>query len=339
MVGVNRSIDRRPPESTDCAPLGLRPVVTGTACCVVSALGYTGANICMRYLAKLEVEETWAIFNKELVTVAVVGPWLLWRAVRGRFAWPAVQTLVLLVVVGLAVQLGANRPVQWSLGVPGVGLAVAIPAIFGVMLTASALLGWMLLGERVSQRAAGAIGLLLVALVTLGIAIYEARDSDPSKPVSLLLLLLGIGAPCMAGAIYAVLTITIRHTATGGTPISVIVFIITLMGVVTLGPMSVYRLGTQALMSTPAEHFAWMLAAGALNLIAFLAITKGLELTTAVHANVLNASQVAMAAVAGVLWFGERLTEWVTLGVCLTITGIVLFGRPEKDDREADRHA
>ena len=81
-----------------------------------------------------------------------------------------------------------------------------------------------------------------------------------------------------------------------------------------------------------------MLAAGTLNLIGFLGITKGLELTTVVRANLLNASQVAMAAVAGTLLFGEPFTRWLFAGVCLTIVGVVLIDRPNRGHRDADQH-
>ena len=318
-------------------PLGLSPVVAGTACCVVSALGYASAQICLRHLSKLDADPMWVICNKELVTVVVIGPWLLCRAARGLPVLPPGRLLVLLILVGLAVQMGANLGVQWALGV--VGLAVSIPLMFGVMLAASALLGLVFLGERVSRRSVLAIGLLLAALVLLGVATYATHRSDAadSRPVGPLLLALGIGAPCLAGAIYAVLTITIRHSVTSAVPVSTIVFITTVMGVLSLGPLSVNRLGVQQLLATPRQHIAWMLAAGTLNLIAFLAISKGLQLTTVVHANVLNASQVAMAAVAGTLIFAEPWTVWMLAGVGLTILGVVLIDRPDHADRDADQ--
>ncbi|MHC4177066.1 MAG: EamA family transporter, partial [Planctomycetota bacterium] len=275
------------------------------------------------------------VCNKELVTVVAVGPWLLYRALRRLPTFPSRRVLITLVLVGLAVQLGANTGVQWAFGV--VGLAVVVPAIFGVMLTASAVMGRVLLGERVSRRSAGAIALLLGALAFLSLAAWTAGNkvSAESGP---LLIALGIAAACMAGAIYAVLTITIRRAATGTTPVSAIVFLTTLMGILSLGPLSIQLLGTEELLGTPPGQLAWMYAAGTLNLIAFLAITKGLQLTTVVHANVLNATQVAMAAIAGVAIFAEPQTFWLLGGVAMTILGVVLIDRPDDGDRDADRH-
>jgi len=288
----------------------------------------------MRQLVDLNCHPIWAVANKEVVTVLVVGPWLLWRMFRRLPVFPSGRALAVLIGVSLAVQLGANLGLQWSFDV--VGLAVAVPAVFGIMLTASAVLGWVLLGERVSRRSAAAIGVLLVSLIFLGLAATAAGKLGGAT--DRWTVILGIGVPCLAGAIYAMLSITIRRTVTGATPIAAIVFVTTSVGVLTLGPLSFYSVETDVLWKMWSEGYVWMLAAGTLNLIAFLAITKGLELTTAVHVNVLNASQVAMAAIAGMLIFHEPRTGWLIIGVCWTIGGIVLFGQPEHDDREADRH-
>ncbi len=323
----------RPP----AGPWGLSPVVAGTACCITSALGYTAANTCMRQLAALGSDPMWAICNKELVTVAVVGSWLLCRGRRDRAA-PSWRLLAVLALVGVTVQLAGNLCTQWALGIAGVGLAIAIPAMFGAMLTASAILGRFVLRERVSGRAAAAIGLLLLSLGLLAVGAATTDKSDPgiARPP---LIMLGVAAACLAGCVYAVLTITIRRMVTGTVPPSTVVLVITATGVLTLGPLSGYRLGWDLLLATPPEHLLWMLAAGGFNLMAFLAITKGLQLTTVVHANVLNASQVALAAVAGTVLFDEPLKHWSVLGVALTIVGIVLIDRPAQDERAADQHA
>jgi DME family drug/metabolite transporter len=316
--------------------LGLSPVAGGTACCAVSALCYSASNICMRQLASMDAAPTWVACNKELVTVVVIGPWLAYLAFRGRPVLPSRRALVSLIVVGLGVQLLGNLGVQWALGV--VGLAVVVTAIFGVMLTAGAVMGRVLLKERVSPRSIAAIGIVLVGLVFLCMGSW-AVGKTISSDATPMYIALGVGASCLAGAIYATLTVTIRHAVTGTTRLTSIVFIITFIGVISLGPISVYLEGIPALLATPVEQFCWMGAAGVFNLIGFLAITKGLELTTVVHANVLNASQVAMAAVAGIFLFGEPPSLWLVLGVAATILGIVLIDRP-KDDRDiADQHA
>ena len=86
-------------------------------------------------------------------------------------------------------------------------------------------------------------------------------------------------------------------------------------------------------MATPWQQYALMFAAGICNLIAFFALVRGLRLTTVLHVNMINAGQVAMAAVVGVLFFGETCNRWLVLGVGLMIAGIFAFGSPV--DQEA----
>jgi len=317
-------------------PFGLDPAVAGTICCAISALCYTAANVCMRRLAEMDAPPSWVGCNKELVTVLFVGPWLACRALRGQPVFPSKRSLAILITVGLGVQLVGNLGVQWALGV--VGIAVVVTAVFGAMLTVSAVMGRIMLGELVSRRSVVALAVLLTGLASLGMSSWSIGKAICPEATSTTIFL-GVVAACTAGAIYAMLTISVRHAVTGEMRPDAIVFTITLVGVLSLGPVSVAWEGAEKLAATPLQQYYWIAAAGVFNLIGFLAITKGLELTTVVHANVLNASQVAMAAVIGVLVFNEHPNPWLALGVLATIVGIVLIDRP-KDDRElADQHA
>ena len=313
--------------SVDHPPIGLfgfKPAVLGTLCCIVSALCYTAANICLRKLAALEADEMLAVGVKELVTVVVVGPYLLSRAVRGERVLPARRILFILTAAAVAVQFGGNLPVQWAFGV--VGLAVTMPAVFGTMLMAAAAFGFFFLGERVSRRSIAAIALLIGSVALLNMGADEAYRSL-SRPM----VLLGVGAGCLGGVMFAVLSTTVRFTAMARVPVSTIVFVTTLVGVLSLGSLSIWRLGPSGLMDTRPDQWTWMVAAGACNLVAFLAITKGLQFTTVVHANVLNASQVAMGAIAGIGLFSESWNFWLLGGVLLTMVGVVLVGQSSPD--------
>lgn len=297
--------------------------------CLVSALAYTAVNVCMRRLTTLHCDPFWAVFNRELVTTLLVGPWVLWRAIGGRPTLPAGRALRQLLLVGLLIQVVGNVCAQWALGV--VGLAISIPAVFGAMMTGGAVLGHFWLGERVSHRSMAAIGLLLASLVLLGQGAESARrlavGPDGVAP-SPLLLVTAMAAAGSAGAVFAVLNITIRRLVTRSTLPTAVAFLIPLMGAVSLGPISLGRLGVAPLHGTSWEQFALMAAAGAFNLIGFVGLILGLQRTTVVHANALNASQVALASLAGVALFREPPTPWLLLGVCLTIVGILWIDRP-----------
>ena len=304
-------------------------VLGGAACCVISALGYTAVNICMRQLTVLRCDPFWAVFNRELVTTAIVAPWLLYQAIRGRPTLPSGRTLGRLLLVGLLIEVVGNVCVQWALGV--VGLVVTIPVLVGAMITGGTVLGRVWLAERVSLRSWGAIALLLVALVLLGIGAeatgpsVAAADMVSAGPF---LLLLGVAAAGLAGGVFALLSTTIRHSVTRTTLPTAVAFLVPLMGVVSLGPLSVGRLGLAPLWTTPPQQYALMAAAGVFNLIAFLGLINGLQRTTVVYANMLTASQVAMAAVAGMILFHEPPNAFLLLGICLTIGGILRFDRP-----------
>ena len=131
-------------------PLRLTQAAAGASCCVVSMLGYSTANACMNQLSLMKSVPTWAICNKELITVVAVGPWLLWQAWRRKSGFPSGRPLAILVAVGLATELIGNIGVQWGYEV--VGLSVMVPAYTGFTLVAATVLGGILLGERVSAR-------------------------------------------------------------------------------------------------------------------------------------------------------------------------------------------
>ena len=102
------------------------------------------------------------------------------------------------------------------------------------------------------------------------------------------------------------------------------VFVATGVGVVLLGSFSLMRLGVGQMLATDPRVVAWMVAAGGCNLLGFLSIAKGLQLTTLVHANVLNASQVALGAAAGIYFFREPHSPALVCGVVLTIAALLL---------------
>jgi len=311
----------------------MSPVVAGAICCTISVLGYSAANVCLRQLAALGCDPAWVTCNKEVVTVVILGGWLLGQAFRGLPTFPTGRPLLFLILAGLATQLGGNVLMQWAFGI--VGLAVMIPAMYAFNLTFTAIFGRILLGERVATRSMGALGMFLASLAMLAWGAYVSSSAGPAKHS--LLVTASIGAACLAGIIYAMLGITIRHCVTGTTRLTAVAVLITGMGVVTLGPLCIYRYGLWQLLATPPEQLAWMAAAGLFNMIAFLALIQGLQLVAVIYVNMLNATQVALAVVAGMTLFGEPVNGWLLLGIVLTICGTLMVG-PPLDHQAADQH-
>jgi len=298
----------------------------GTGCCLLSALCYTAVNICLRQLAELKIEPAWVICVKEAVAVAVVGPWLMWRIHRGvRFSFP-MRALAVLVLAGLAVQLAGNLGIQWALGI--IGLAISMPVTFGVMLAASAVFTVALFRESLPTRSVVAVVTVVVSvtLLSVGAAGKDGSSETSSAQAGTVMVLLGIAAACVGGAMFASLGAAIRYAGKARVPVAVTVAVVTGMGVISLGTLSFVRLGPAKMLATDSSALAWMIASGVFNLIAFALITKGLQLTTLVHANVLNASQVALGATAGILLFHEAYNPWLIWGIALTIVGVALYG-------------
>ncbi|MGW8258294.1 MAG: hypothetical protein ACWGMZ_12475, partial [Thermoguttaceae bacterium] len=83
----------------------------------------------MREVSLLRVDPTWAVCVKELFTVLVIGPWLIYRSSRCLSVWPPLKVLLILIAAGLMDQLLGNLGVQLALGI--VGLSITIPVVFG----------------------------------------------------------------------------------------------------------------------------------------------------------------------------------------------------------------
>jgi drug/metabolite transporter, DME family len=310
--------------------LTVRPAALGTVCCVLAAVFYTVSSICMRQVSSLDCDPSWAVCIKESVAVLVIGPFLIYRAIRGLKVLPPGKILFILILAGLVDQLLGNLGWQWSVGV--VGLAVTVPATFGAMITGGAVFGWFFLREKVTPRSMAAIGLLVVSLILLSLGAESAGKTVGVQAADTLLVAQAVLVAGVAGAAFSLLSIAIRHTMNAETQQSTLMFIITGIGVITLGPISVHRQGLEIFASTSWEQLAWMSTAGVFNLLGFIGLTKGLHLTTVVHANSLNASQVAMAALAGMFIFHEPPNFWLLLGVGLTVIGIFLIDKPLADE-------
>lgn len=300
----------------------------GTGCCLLAALCYTGANICLRQLAAIKMDPSWVICVKETVSVAVVGPWLLWQIGRGRFGPVPRRAFLVLVLAGLGVQLGGNLSQQAAFGV--VGLAICMPVAFGVMLAGSAVIDAVVFRESLPVRSLVAVSLVIASIALLSVAVAGQGPAPESSATAshLPLVLLGMMLACLTGIAFAGLGGAIRFAAGAGVPVAVTVVVVTGTGMISLGLLSLLRLGPATLLATDRTALAWMIASGLFNLAGFALITKGLQLTTLVHANVLNASQVALGAAAGILLFHEPYNAGLLCGIALTVAGITLFGHP-----------
>ena len=306
---------------------------------MISAVGYTAANICLRSV--VDVNPTWVSAMKSIPTVACFGPFLIYMALRGQRVWPDARTLIALAVAGFVGQVFGNVLFQWALGV--IGIALTVPLTLGTLIVGGALIGRIALHEPVSRRSAAAMGLLILAIVLLSLGAGKAnRSVVGSLEVGALAAVVGspwwkiaaaVLAACCAGLSYAILGVVIRYGVQGRANLPVVLFITGLMGMLALGGATLVQIGVEGMLANTTREYLWMLGAGIFNVTAFFALTNALRLTSVVYVNALNATQAAMAAAAGLYFFNEPLTPALAVGVLLTAVGLLLMRKHESERR------
>lgn len=315
------------------------PFIFGTLCGVISALAYTAANVFLRKVA-LDVDPFLASCVRASPMAMLGWGLVCLSAVKGQAVLPSGRLLLYLVLTGIFVQLGGNVAFQWSLRI--VGLSIAIPLLFGTLIIAGAVMGRIWLSESVTPRSAVAMFILIAAIGLLSAGAREASLSVsaalPSSPDTWTIAL-GIGAACLSGLAYATAGVVIRRTVTRSIPVASTLVVIATMGVVINGPASLLRLGVDGLLATSRTEMADMLLAGLFNAVAFFALGKSLQLIRVVHVNALNASQTTLAALAGVVLFGEALSLPLVAGLGLMILGLVLMQGSERSAAEGGQRS
>ncbi len=302
----------------------------GTVFGLLSAVGYTCANIFLRSVA--DCDAIWVAAVKAFPLVVLAGSWLVVQRVQRQAALPARRALLLLVLAGLVGQLGGNVLFQFSLGV--VGMALSVPLCLGTLILSGALLGRIFLGEPLSARNLMAVAILVLAIAVLSLGAGEAQRAvaatvDAAWPASWWHLAAGVVAASLSGFAYSVLGVVIRYGIQGRVSLPATMFTIGVVGVCSLGGVTLGRLGWDQMWATPPDDAVRMLMAGLFNAAAFWALTKALQVVNVVYVNALNATQVTLAALAGMVFFREALSGQLVLGVGLTIIGVMLMRRSQ----------
>ncbi len=299
--------------------------VLGTLCGLFSAVGYTAANACLRAVS--DCDPIWVSAMKAIPTLVMISPWVAAQAWRGRKILPEMRVLGLLAIGALIGQLIGNVLFQWSLGV--VGLALSVPLTMGTIILGGALLGRTLLHEPLTVRMLAAVITLIAAIAVLSIGAGDAHQSVAGPVLAgtadRWLVVLGVAGAMLSGLAYSILGVVIRYGVKGRASLSITLLTVSLVGVVSLGGWSHWRIGWQGMWNTSSDDFAMMLLAGIFNALAFVALTKALQLANLVYVNALNATQATMAAIAGVLIFQEAPSQALLWGVLLTIAGLLMM--------------
>ena len=130
-----------------------------------------------------------------------------------------------------------------------------------------------------------------------------------------------------AGASYGVGTAIYRRRVANRLTTEQALSIVTLTGMISTGAIAFVRVGLDGALATPPIVVLAMLAAGVANAVALTMISKALQYIAVAKANAINATQIALSALAGLLIFAEPVTALVLIGLGLTIAGLLSIGR------------
>ena len=296
-------------------PVGL---VTGALCGVSAAVLYTLANIALR--GGVGVDPFLVSAVKAAPTVIFLGPFLIWMSRSGQTITTDRTTIPRFAVASLFGQLFGNVGFQMALGI--IGLATSVPICLGVMIIGGAVLGRTILNEPIGIRTAVAMATLILAVIVLSMPNAEngIPATDGAYPI-------WVGALCAAisGAGYAYFGVEMRQALTGGLSAPATMFTSGVIGTVSLWTITLLRIGVTPLPDISWQHWVTMIAAGLFNFTAFISLSFSLRALPVVAVNLINASQVALAAIAGIILFAEPITGTLMIGVLLTCFGLIIL--------------
>ncbi|MCA9216049.1 MAG: DMT family transporter [Planctomycetales bacterium] len=320
--------------SESAKPIWSHPGTIATLCGILSAIGYTATNICLKHVD--HADPIWVSCMKALPTVVLAGPFVLAKAMRGKKLFPSNRVFAIVIAVAIFSQFGGNVLFQWALHV--IGLALDVPITLGVMIVSGALFGRMFLGDPISPRMAISAIVLIAATCVLSAGASKVHDDavhasaelenvaapgSDAIPISNWGFLLGVFAAATSGVAYCSLSTVVRYATREGFDNLSLVGLICLVGVVTLGASAFSRHGLEIVFHTTTRDYTAMLLAGVFNYIAFVSLAKALEFATVFFVNALSTCQVVMAAVAGIVLFGEPATVELLIGIALIGIGLL----------------
>lgn len=303
----------------------LSPAWTGAVLVFGAAVGYTLSNMAFRDVA-VRSDLGWVMWATAMKALPVtIASWAIvgFRRSRGLPSLPTRGHWLPLIAAGLATQFAGNVLFQSALGI--VGLAFTVALTFAGIIVGGAILGRVVLGEPITRRSVVAMALLLAAVGILQVDAGQMARSV-AGPVSTLKIVGGGLAALGSGVGFAFCGVIIRRALRSEMSHSAAVVVICTTGVVLCGPIGAALLGLRGIAAIPAETFGLMLVGGVMNAFAFFAVSAGFQRLSVVKVNLINSSQVALAAIAGVVFFGEALTVWTGAGIVLTMGGLVLLG-------------
>ena len=303
-------------------PVALRPavgLVAGSVFGLIAAVFYTTSNIALRQ--SVGVDPFLVTTVKAYPMVMILGPFVLWMRIYNQTILTSAKMVPRFALASFLAHFVGNSCFQFALGI--IGLAAAVPITLGVLIVGGAVFGRIILMEPVKPRTLVSMVLIIAAVIILS----WPGAADRSRSIALSPSPAWVGAlwAIGAGISYSLFGVITRQTLNGGLSAPATMLVSGLVGVLTLTPFTLIRLGLEPLAEVSASQWSVMFAAGFFNFTAFVALTISLKALPVVAVNLLNASQVAMAAIAAVVLFSETITASIVIGILLTFIGLLVL--------------
>ena len=307
----------------------------GMALGIGAALAYTWTNILLRRAAG-PTDLGWNCWATCLKAVpSAIAAWTLiamrWsRGERGLDGW---RSFAWLTLNGFFMQFGGNIAFQYAMSFGG--LALTVPMCFCTLILSGALGGRLILGEAISRRALIAMWLLIVSVFVLSQGAGEAADSMRGD-ASLADIAKAIVFSGLSGLGYGFGGVSIRRAVTGTGTIASTIAPLSTIGVVGPGLIAWSQMGREGLAAVPWQMNANILAAGTFNAVGFFFVAAAMARLPIVRVNLINASQIAMCALGGIVFYNEPATWWIGLGTALTIVSLGILGTQDPHTPDVD---
>jgi drug/metabolite transporter (DMT)-like permease len=302
-----------------------RKAVAGVMFAASSAVAYTLTNILLRDVAgRSDLGwAAWLTFLKAVPSAVAAWGLIYWGWRKGKRSLGGPRAIGYLVLAGLLMQVGGNLLFQYALSLGGLALTVSL--CFAGLIIAGAAGGRLLLNEAVPLRTLTAMGLLIAAVFVLqGGA--EAATSVMHRDSSRWAAFQAVFWACVSGACFGLGGVAIRYSMTGTGTLAGTVAPIASTGIVVPPLIAVAMLGVDGVAAIDPRVHASTLLAGTFNAIGFFAVSAAMARIPLTRVNLINSSQAALCAIAGVAWFDEPRTGWVIGGTLLTMASFVILG-------------
>lgn len=307
-------------------------IARGTVLAVFSSFCYTASIIALRDVVAVGVDwAAWVSCLKAVPTVIIAAMVIAWQTRAGTIVWPSPRMIVVLLLTGTAMQLLGNVCFQWGLSLGGITLTV--PLSQASLLISGAVLGVLMINERVSRRSIAAMMVLILAIVILSLDadVTTVSIAGPGDSRAVMKI---IGLGLAAGFGWGLAGVVIRQVAISGVSTAVTIGLLSSTAIVVLGGGVLARRGTEWVARETSAHEFWVtMLAGIFTAAAFFALTSAMRHITIVRANLLNASQISLTSLAGVLIFSEPLGRGMVVGTVLTVVGLLLMDRPSSSPK------